>query len=161
MPRVTRKTAGKNYPAQGIKKGEVYYSWKFYRGRKVMSKTPPKPSQLTQRADYGALRRAQEIVNDIDWTEEKWKEDRASLAAEVDDAIQALTEARDASQEKYDNMPEQWQGADMGQNAEGFCSECDDAISELETIKDGLDDTSSLEFEELDDPTQISWPNEY
>jgi hypothetical protein len=155
MPRVTAKKANKAYPQHGIKKGDTYYTWKFYRGRKHMSLTRPKPSQLTQRADYGALRRAQEELGN--WEVER----RSELIDEIGAAIGCLEEARDASQGRYDNMPEQWQGAEMGQNAETFCSECDDAISELETIRDQLDDTSAMNFDEIDNPHEISWPQEY
>lgn len=159
MPRVKSQIARRDYPAQGIKKGERYYSWKFYRGRKRMSKTPPKQSELTQREDYGHLRSAQEIIEELEWGGEKpeWRE---TLAAGIADAITELEAARDASQDKYDNMPEQWQGADMGQNAENFCSECDDAISELESIKSDLENEDTA-FDEIDDPNQISWPQEY
>lgn len=154
--RVTKKRAAKNYPAQGIKKGDEYYSWKFYRGRKIISKTPPKQSQLTQRADYSALREAQEAADEIEWEAGR----RERMIEQVSDVISQLEAARDASQEKYDNMPEQWQGADMGQNAENFCSECDEAISELESIKSQLEDEEE-EFNDIGNPTDISWPQEY
>jgi len=42
------KAAAKDYPEQGIKKGDSYYWWKFRHGGKRYSKTMPKQSQLTQ-----------------------------------------------------------------------------------------------------------------
>lgn len=58
MPRVKQQTAAKDYPDQGIVKGEKYYKWSFRYGGTYKSKTYPKPSQLTQgKASqvYGAL----------------------------------------------------------------------------------------------------------
>ena len=49
MPRVyTVNAARKDYPDDGISKGDTYYYWKFNYGSKVKSKTYPKRSQLTR-----------------------------------------------------------------------------------------------------------------
>ena len=49
MPRIHHvKSARKNYPSAGIKKGDSYYWWKFRYSSRQLSKTPPRASQLTQ-----------------------------------------------------------------------------------------------------------------
>lgn len=47
----------------GIPKGSSYYWWKFRRGGKRYSLTPPRRSQLTQSAFYGALYDLQDTQN--------------------------------------------------------------------------------------------------
>ena len=49
MPRVhTVNAARKDYPDDGISKGDKYYHWKFPYGSKIRSLTYPKRSQLTK-----------------------------------------------------------------------------------------------------------------
>mgnify|MGYP003147572895 FL=1 len=58
MPRVHSAVAAKDYPNQGIQKGERYFYWTPFRAGKRMSKTPPTPSQVESnptRAEYLAL----------------------------------------------------------------------------------------------------------
>lgn len=155
MPKVTQKVARKDYPDHGIKRGDTYYTWKFYRGAKRMSKVRPRGSQLTQREDYGALREAQEALG-------AWESDRRTeLVDEVAQAIGSLETARDAAQGKYDNLPEVWQSGQKGDDLSNFVQECEDAISELEGIKDDLEDTEGVEFDEIDEAGSINWPQEW
>jgi multidrug efflux pump subunit AcrA (membrane-fusion protein) len=155
MPRVTSRVARKADPAYGIKVGDRYYMWKFRYGGKHKSLKPPKQSQLTQREDYGALRRAQEVIDDQDWSADR----RESLADAMTDVIAELEAARDAAQGKYDNLPENWQQGEKGQTLETFVSECEDTIAEIDTIKEQLAD-SDTDFEDVDEPSGISWPQE-
>jgi len=47
MARATQQRARKDYPAQGIKKGDSYWKWSFRFGGTFKSLTKPQPSQLT------------------------------------------------------------------------------------------------------------------
>ena len=58
------KAAAKDYPEHGIKKGEPYYWWKFRHDRDRISKTPPRPSQLTQSEYLGRVYGIQERIED-------------------------------------------------------------------------------------------------
>jgi hypothetical protein len=64
MARAFSRVAGKDYPEHGIKKGDTYYFWSVgFRGRKQMSKTPPRQSQLTG-SKMSAAYAAQEALQD-------------------------------------------------------------------------------------------------
>lgn len=51
MPRVHHVKALKDYPEAGIKKGDMYCHWAFFRGPKQLSKIPPRRSQITAARD--------------------------------------------------------------------------------------------------------------
>jgi hypothetical protein len=153
MPRPKSQIANKDYPEHGIKKGERYWKWKFRYGGKHMSATPPKPSQLTQREDHGAILRAQEI-NPPEWD----AENREEIADSINDMLAELESGKDAAQEKYDNLPENFQQAEQGQNLETLVSECEDCMTELENIRDELQDKDH-EFDSIDNLESISWPS--
>lgn len=155
MPRVYITRARRDYPEVGVKKGENYYHWSFYRGRKQMSSTPPKRSQLTQREELINLYDAEDMVGELEWEEAN----REDLASKVDDIITTLQSAHDAAQEKYDNLPENFQQAEQGQFLESFTGECEDTISTLESIKGDLED-EDIDFEEIGCTTDVSFPND-
>lgn len=156
MPRVHTSKARRDYPEHGIKRGDTYYHWSFYRGPKMMSKERPKGSQLTQREELVAMLEAQEAVGELDWS----AENRESLASEVRAAAEKLGEAASYADDKYGNLPENFQNGDQGSFLQNFSSECQDAQSELESIADALEDLSGTAFDEIDDPNEISWPSE-
>lgn len=52
----------------------------------------------------------------------------------IESAISTLEELRDNSQDSYDNIPEQFQYGEQGELLESRIDQCDDAISELESI---------------------------
>jgi len=67
MPKVLTQRANKDYPEQGIKKGDTYYKWSIRSGRggqTFISAKPPRPSQLTQSKMTGAYAAA-EAVEDV------------------------------------------------------------------------------------------------
>lgn len=126
MPRVNfvknaRKTHG------DIKKDESYYWWKFRFGGRRVSKTKPKPSQLTQSEFLGniyGLRESNESVPDYD-----------DLESSVESIKQELETWRDEQEEKKNNMPENLQESSTGELLQERYDALDSAISEL----DGLD----------------------
>lgn len=82
MARAFSAKAGKDYPEHGIKKGETYWYWSFFRGRKQYSKTRPTQSQLTNSPTLSAAYAAQESF-----------EATISEAATPDDLINACENA--------------------------------------------------------------------
>lgn len=96
------KAAAKDYPKAGIKKGEPYYWWKFKQrygnSARIMSKTRPRPSQLTQSEYLSQALSLQERINDL--------EPKESMLGEVESIIEDLRTLSDEQGEKFDNMPE-------------------------------------------------------
>ena len=64
MPRVHHVKAAKDYPDHGIKKGEMYFHWKFRYGGKHRSKVRPRSSQLTQSDFLSQMYGIQEEIED-------------------------------------------------------------------------------------------------
>lgn len=127
------KKARKDYPKAGIKKGESYYWWKFRFGPKVMSKTPPKRSQLTQ-SDflsqiYDIEDRISEMTADTDFE------------TEIQEIVSELENLRDECQEKLDNMPEQLQSCGSGEILQNRVDSLEEMISELESVDTSVDET--------------------
>jgi len=58
------KCARRDYPEEGIKKGESYYWWKFRHGPRMMSKSYPKKSQITQNPHLAKLYKAIETYHE-------------------------------------------------------------------------------------------------
>lgn len=132
MPRVTHvKKARKAIPRFNIEVGDSYYWWKFMvggrGGPKVCSKTPPRPSQLTQSSFLQAIYGAQESLD----------------AAEDPDGFRAVAqEIREAGEEcqgSFDNMPEGLQQGDTGQLLEERVGQCEEWADEIETAADELE----------------------
>lgn len=100
MPRVHFvKKARKDNPA--VKAGESYYWWKFRRGGKRFSATPPRQSQLTQSAYFAALYDLMDTVNE-------WAGDEAADFVDfIDNEVKGvIEELKDEQQEKLYNMEE-------------------------------------------------------
>lgn len=134
MPRVhTVKKARKDYPNQGIQKGDTYYWWEFRFGGKVRSKTYPKPSQLTQSEFLGTLYDIEERLGDLtlDDVEEGC----------LDDIISELENLRDETQDKWDNIPEQLQDtSDAGMLLQERVDSLEEFISDLENVDLSVDE---------------------
>lgn len=122
MARAFSAKAGKDYPAIGVKKGETYYYWSFFRGPKQMSKTPPRQSQLTGSGKLSNVYAADEALQDA-----------LGEATCPDDVIGALTEAVDA----VNNCIEEYEEA-VSNLEEGFPNGCP-AIDETTEAKDNLE----------------------
>lgn len=122
--------AGKDYPSSGITKGQMHYVWTFYRQKPHRQLTPPTRSQLTQ--DEGL-----QMVYDA------YDGDLPTCADEMDDFVGQIEQARDSFQDRFDNLPEGFQQGDNGQRLENNVSLCEEAISELETIKSEMEEAES------------------
>lgn len=122
MPRVHYvKKARKANKAAGIKKGDSYYWWKFRYGGKQVSKTHPKPSQLTQSEYLSSMYSIQEGVE--------------SISGSIQDAIDELRSAKENVEEVMQNCEEK---ADNLENA--FPNGC----PSLETLRERIDYCASL-----------------
>lgn len=150
MARVHQRKARKDYPAQGIKAGDMYFTWKTrmtvgksYVGRVHRSLTQPVLSQLTSSAWRIGLDAVSQSV----------------AAAEDPDGLRAaaeeLRELGNEQREKFDNMPEGLQQGDTGQTLEQQAADCESAADEIEAAADTLGealealDTAEAAHEEL------------
>jgi hypothetical protein len=146
MPRVHTVKARKDYPNEGIKKGDTYYKWSkrvggpYSRGVTYRSKTYPKPQQLTSSDYLIGVYDAQDAISNIDVPN---KEDGTtpdldgaaeSIKSEIENVVSDLETLRDETQEKFDNMPEGLQQGDTGQLLEERVSNVDDWINELQAL---------------------------
>ena len=136
MPRVHHvKKARKDNPV--AKAGESYYWWKFRHGGKRYSKTPPRPSQLTQSAYFGSIRSLVETIEDTTVTDQDQLEE---LKEQVRDELESI---QSECQDSLDNMPDSLQYSPTGELLQERIDACDSAISDLDMIDD-------FEFEEND-----------
>lgn len=158
MPRVHFvKKARKDYPNAGIAKGESYYWWKFRYGGKQMSKTPPKPSQLTQSAFLSQLYDLQERVAEFGADD---KDTVVDFLNELRDEVENLASE---CQDSLDNMPYELQeSSESGQllqeridMLEGVQMEIDDLLGAAESLPDVMEEPI-----EPDPPDEPDHPGE-
>lgn len=148
MPRVEKRTARKDYPKSGIKKGDVYYYTKLKLQRGGIEKrslTPFKPSQLTNSPFKGGFYAAQE----------GWEASEKS-AEDIRAAAEAIRDLGTEAQGSFDNMPEGLQQGDTGQTLEARATACEEKADELEGLADeleGLEDPSEG-WEEPEEPIE-------
>jgi hypothetical protein len=152
MPRVKAQRANKDYPDYGIKKGDTYYSWAFFRGRKQMSKTHPRPSQLTQTnmsSAYGGIEQVEDALSEVEQlqadgllnTAEPWR----LLAEALENGAADVTEASEAYAEQASNIEEGFQ------HATTMSEEAQEKADTLETAARTMEDTAS-DIGDNDDP---------
>lgn len=131
MPRVHKRVAAKDYPKQGIKKGDTYYYTKLKLQRGGMEKRslkPFKPSQLTNSPFKGGWLAAGEAWEDSD-----------KGADAIRDAASAIRDLGEEAQGSFDNMPEGLQQGDTGQRLEERANTCSEKADELEGLADELE----------------------
>lgn len=155
MAKVTRQRAGKDYPAEGIKKGDEYYSWTpGFRGRTMRSKTPPRPSQLTANdfliAYYGVVEEIEDALADVA------NADKPILTADEygtmrDGWVSNLEDARDELQDKFDNMPQGFQEGDTGQTMTERIDAAGTFANELTSVDFDEDEMETEGAEDADD----------
>ncbi len=148
MPRVYTQKARKDYPNEGIKKGDIYYKWSIKTGPAsgidYRSKTPPKPSQLTGSPFLQELYSIQEEIETLT------AETAEDLKSQMEDIIGRIENLRDETQGSLDNMPEGLQQGDTGQLLQERIDGLDGWISDLE----GVDLDFEFDEEEPETPDQ-------
>lgn len=132
-----------------INVGESYWTWCFYGGQPIYSKTKPRQSQLTNNPFYQELYSIQESVEDFS------PEDPDEVGEFVEELISNLEELRDTCQESFDNIPEQLQEGNSGQILQERIENLDDVISNLENIDTEF--SSELDESEKDGMSQEEW----
>ena len=132
-----------------INVGESYWTWCFYGGQPIYSKTKPRQSQLTNNSFKQELYSIQESVEDFS------TEDPDEVGEFVEELISNLEELRDTCQESFDNIPEQLQECDSGQILQERIENLDDVISNLENIDTEF--SSELDESEKDGMSQEEW----
>lgn len=147
MPKVEKRVARKDYPQNGIKKGDTYYftALKLQRGGQIKrSLTPFKPSQLTNSPFKSGWLAAQE----------EWDASDKS-ADDMDSAASAIREIGEEARGSFENMPEGLQQGETGQMLEARADACDEAADGLESLKDeleALDDIEEFDLPEVSEP---------
>lgn len=138
MARPVNRKARKDYPNDGIKKGDQYWYVKIKTGArssKVMRQIAPfKPSQLTSSPYLSTL---------YGWEESK---SQVTSPDDLEDLITTIRELGEQCQESFENMPEGLQQGDTGQLLEERANACEEAANELEEIQtewQNADDTCS------------------
>lgn len=137
------KRAAKDYPDHGIAKGESYYWWKFMvggrGGPKRYSKTPPKPSQLTQSEFLSQFYALEEQIADL-------KADDG-LESSVEEIASDFRELGEEQESKRSNMPESLQDSDTGNQMQERAEKCEEIAGELEQIEFDLADRDDNQTE--------------
>lgn len=139
MPKVHKQVAAKDYPADGILKGESYYSWQLHGQRVQRSKTPPRPSQLTGSDKLSRAYAAQEALQDAIQAATSPDE----LAEALQTAAEATREVADEYNESADNMEQAFPNGspniescrEKAEALNSFADECDDAAATIESLE--------------------------
>lgn len=143
MARVHHRKARKDYPKDGIKKGDLYYYCNFktgpYTSRIIRQKEPIKASQTTGSDYLRGWYILQETDNDYTTPED------------CNNASEAIREIADECQEKFDNMPEGLQQGDIGQLLEERIYHCETASDRLSEIAQELEDLNEVDYENPDE----------
>lgn len=156
MPRVHTQTAAKDYPAQGIKKGQTYYWWKFRYQGKQRSVTPPTRQQLTQ-SEY--------FQGGFDLEDEY--ESSVACAAYQADVVQALEQARDGFESLAEEQRDKMANMEAANITGGFSYElleeraeaCEEQMGNLEALQNEVealdeDDVTEEDLEDFDSPEE-------
>lgn len=118
------KAAAKDNPV--AKRGEPYWHWSHFRGPKQFSKTEPTNSQLESNEnaaecyavfediqDYGNAHHIHKPTGDTA-TKDEANDWLADLTTQREEWVQRILDAADAEEEKFNNLPEQFQEGDTG-----------------------------------------------
>lgn len=140
MPRVNHVKARKDYPEQEIKRGEMYYNWRFRFSKFTnRSKVKPRRSQLTQSGFLSQLYDLEDRVNAL--SSDSCVSD---IRSEVEGLAEEIRTLGEEQIEKRDNMPESLQDSPNGELLQERSDGCEEWADELE----GIDFDSAEEAEE-------------
>lgn len=144
MARIHQRVARKDYPAEGIKKGDSYFTWKTrvtvgksYMGRVHRSMTRP-----TSTSSSEFQRGLDQIA--VDFSKVEQADDLRSIA-------QAVRELGEECREKFDNMPEGLQQGDTGCLLDERATGCEEWADSIEGTADEVEiKIADLDQEEAD-----------
>ena len=129
MPRVHRRKARKDYPAEGIAKGDVYYSWKFRNTPVCRSLNAPLPEQLTQSACQQEWIPLNREVTEFDGSADDLKE-----------LAERFRTLGSDQEERRDNMPDSLQESPSAELLSERASECEEVADELDEFATRLEE---------------------
>ena len=141
MPRVHRRVAAKDYPGDGIAKGQTYWTWRMRTARSGITRrsaTPPKPEQLTT-SEYAQT-----------WL--PLNREVGAFAGEPDDLEELIERARALGEEQHErleNMPEGLQTGPAGELLSERASECEALADALEGERGTAEDLESGDADAL------------
>lgn len=151
MAQGVQKTAAKDYPANGIKKGDRYWYAQIKTGprssRTLRQLQPFKRSQLTS-SDF--LSQLYDIEDDLDNVVQD-----ENLPGTLREIAENLRNLGQEQQDKYDNMPEGLQQGPTGEMLEERANNCESWADEIEQAADELEhkieEINGKEPHDLDD----------
>lgn len=137
MPRVHFVKKARR-PIGDIKAGEPYYWWQFRKCPKSVSRTPPKPSQLTRSEFWGAIYGLQEEFETVPGFDD--------LDSQLEDLKGRLEEIRDELADKQSNLEAAFpNGCPSLETITNRHDSVESAIGDLDSV-----DTSG-DFEEIEE----------
>ncbi len=148
MPRVRSAKANKDYLDHDIKKGDTYYHWTPYRGRKRYSKTMPRRSQTTGSATLAGAYACEEGLTDA-LAEANTVED---VVAAIDDAVSAADEAISEYEDSISNLEDAWpNGCPALEEKTEQRDSLESWKDELESAKNDIEALDPADYEDEDD----------
>lgn len=137
--KVHKRKAGKDYPEQGIAKGETYYTWHPKGANWQRQKTAPTPRQLTANAWEHFLMDTREGVEALGMLE------REDLESAIEELASLAREKGDEEDEKFNNLPESLQDSSTGE----LLQERRDLAYEIADSLENIDLDEDRELEEI------------
>jgi molecular chaperone DnaK (HSP70) len=127
-----RKEYKDSFTGEIIKAGESYYWWAFRFQPRKISKTPPKPSQLTQSEFLQAIYGIQEEIDSM-------KTD-AMILGQLDTIKEEIESLRDETEDKLNNVPDNLQNSQTAELLQSRVDSLQEWIDNLEGIDIGIDE---------------------
>lgn len=146
------KSARKDNPDHGIKKGDSYWWWSFrtaYSSSKHYSKTRPRPSQLTQ-SEYtstflGIQEGVEDAANDIG--------DIEDLKSSLEDAKSSMEDLQSECEDKLSNLESAFPGGSP--TIDLIQERVDNCQSTIDSIESAVSELENLEDSDEEDPTML------
>lgn len=153
----TKTKIDRNQPADErdeilINVGEGYWTWCFYGGSPIYSKTQPRPSQLTQNPFKQELYAISESVEDFE------TDDPEYISGFVEETKDNLESLRDTCQESLDNIPESLQDSSPAAEVlNNRIERLDEIINDLDSVDTDYDYESVISDLDRDTMDDTEW----
>lgn len=130
MARLHHVKAAKDYPAHGIKKGDMYFWWKHMvggrGGPKQFSKERPRPSRFQQSEYLGTFGDLEEDVGELVAD--------SSLKDRCEEIASAFRELGEEQTSKLENMPDSLQQGSSGELLQQRADRCSEIADEFDNL---------------------------
>lgn len=127
-----RKEYNDSFTGEIIKKGESYYWWAFRFQPRKISKTPPKPSQLTQseflQNIYGIQEEIENMVAD------------STIIDQLNTVKGKIESLRDEVEEKLNNMPDNLQNSQTAELLQSRIDSLQEWVNNLDDVDSNIDE---------------------